>query len=369
MALAPSVLAPLPLPPKPNLSRRIEKLPVGVVLCIAPWNYPLLTAVNCIVPAVLAGNAVQIKHSSRTPLCGDAFERAFAAAGAPAGIVQALHVASGPVLDDVIAMPQVGFVSFTGSVSAGRKVYSTIAQGRFIDATLELGGKDGAYVARDADVAAAAAGVVDGAFYNAGQSCCAIERAYVHADVYDEFVAAAVELVNAYHLGDPTDAHTTMGPLALPSAPDFLRSQVEDALNKGARLLCGGVASSDAHGKGRFFLPTLLDECDHSMSLMVDESFGPVLGLMKVGSDEEAIELMNDSEFGLTAAVYTSDVERAERVARAVDAGTIFMNRCDYLDPYLAWTGAKDSGKGQSLSAHGFDSYTRLKSLNFKLEP
>lgn len=368
MALAPTALAPDRLEAKDNFERRIEKVPVGVVLCIAPWNYPLLTAINCIASAVLAGNSVQIKHSSRTPLCADAFERAFAAAGAPLGLVQALHV-SGPALDEVIALPEVGFVSFTGSVGVGRKVYSNVARQRFIDVTLELGGKDAAYVAADADVQAAAAGLVDGAFYNAGQSCCAIERVYVHEDVHEEFMAAALEEVRAYRLGDPMDEATTMGPLALPSAPSFLQAQVDDAISKGARLLCGGTPTMDAAGKGRFFAPTLLDGCDHTMEIMREESFGPVLGVQKVASDAEAAALMNDSDFGLTAVLFTSDVDRAERMASIVEAGTIFMNRCDYLDPLLVWTGVKDSGKGYSLSKYAFRSVTRLKSIHFKLDP
>ena len=367
MALAPKALAPELLPAKDNFVRTIEKDPVGVVLCIAPWNYPLLTTVNCVVPAVLAGNAVAIKHSPRTPLCADAFERAFLAAGAPEGLVTALHCGHGEV-EDVIAREAVGFVSFTGSVRGGREVYGAVAKHRFIDATLELGGKDPAYVAEDADVAAAAAGLVDGAMWNAGQSCCGIERVYVHESNYDEFLAAAKAEVDAFVLGDPAHAATSMGPLALPGAPAFLQGQVDDAVAKGATLLAGGAAGPDASGKGRFFAPSLLGGCDHAMSLMVDESFGPVLGVAKVACDDDAVALMNDSAYGLSACVFTKDHDRALALSKRVATGTFFQNRCDYLDPALPWTGVKNTGKGVSLSEHGFRGVTRLRNFHAKLD-
>ncbi|KAH8086089.1 aldehyde dehydrogenase [Aureococcus anophagefferens] len=304
-------LAPDVLPAKDNFVRTIEKDPVGVVLCIAPWNYPLLTTVNCVVPAVLAGNAVAIKHSPRTPLCADAFERAFLAAGAPEGLVTALHCGHGEV-EDVIAREAVGFVSFTGSVRGGREVYGAVAKHRFIDATLELGGKDPAYVAEDADVAAAAAGLVDGAMWNAGQSCCGIERVYVHESNYDEFLAAAKAEVDAFVLGDPAAAATSMGPLALPGAPAFLQGQV--------------------------------------------------------AGDDDAVELMNDSAYGLSACVFTKDHDRALALSKRVATGTFFQNRCDYLDPALPWTGVKNTGKGVSLSEHGFRGVTRLRNFHAKLD-
>jgi len=366
--LAPEALADEMLPEKDNFVRRIMKEPVGVVLCIAPWNYPLLTSVNCLIPAILAGNSVVIKHSPRTPLCAEAFVRAFIAAGAPADLVTSLNCANETV-SSVIDHPATGFVSFTGSVGGGHAIYQSVADKRFIDATLELGGKDPAYIAADADMSAAIGGVIDGGFFNAGQSCCGIERVYVHKSKYDEFLAGATDIVKGYKLGDPMDSATTLGPLAQPNNPSFIKSQVDDAVSKGARVLAGGSPCTDAAGNGRFFEPTLVADCDHSMGIMKEESFGPVLGVMAVDSDEQAIELMNDSDYGLSAVIYTSDQVRAERFAREVSTGTFFMNRCDYLDPLLPWTGVRNTGKGQSLSVHGFRGVTQLKSVHLKLDP
>lgn len=348
-----------------GIVRRIVREPVGVVLVVAPWNYPLLTAANTIIPAVLAGNAVIVKHSSRTPLCADAFSRAFAAAGVPEDLVTALHC-DHDVVEDVIANPEVGFVAFTGSVGGGHSIYQTVAQSRFIDTTLELGGKDPAYVASDANLDAAVSTLVDGAFFNAGQSCCGIERVYVARELYDDFVQGALELVKGYTIGDPVDMRTTLGPLAQSTAVPFLHDQVNDAVARGAKLLTGGKPTTDETGRGRFFQATLLADCDHSMNIMMEESFGPVLGVMPVDSDEEAVKLMNDSPYGLTAVVFTEDNDRAERFSRVLSTGTVFQNRCDYLDPELAWTGVRDTGKGVSLSVHGFRGVTKLKSLHFK---
>lgn len=378
MALAPEALAPEILPAKANFKRTIIKEPVGVVLCVAPWNFPLLTSVNCIVPAVLAGNGVIVKHSPRSPLCAEAFERAFLAAGAPPGLVSSLHCEHDSV-HAVMRQEEVGFVSFTGSVAGGRAVYSSLAQHRFVDATLELGGKDAAYIAEDADMEAAVETLVDGAFFNAGQSCCGIERVYVHESRYRQFLeGASAELERCFgvladgtsKLGDPMASTTAMGPMALPTAPGFLQGQVKDAVNKGAKILFGdGTPVTDASGKGRFFSPTLLAGCSHSMDVMVEESFGPVLGVMPVASDGEAIDRINDSKFGLTACVFTSNEDRAEKMGQNVSVGTFFMNRCDYLDPMLPWTGVKDTGKGISLSTHGFRGVTKLKGLHLKMDP
>lgn len=361
--IAPEALAPDVLPEKPGLARKITHEPLGVVLDIAAWNYPLLIAVNVVVPAVLAGNSVLLKHASRTPLCGAHFADAFARAGAPEDLVIAVN-ASHAVCEAILARPEVGYVSFTGSVRGGHEIYAAAAR-RFIDAGLELGGKDPAYVAPDADFDVTVANLVDGAFYNAGQSCCGIERIYVHRSLYERFVDAVVALVRQYKLGDPMDPATTQGPLASPSAPEFLRKQVEQAREKGARVLTGGAPTS-VDGKGRFFQPTVVADATHDMPLMVEESFGPVVGIAPVADDDEAIALMNDSPYGLTASIWTRDEERAARVGARVETGTFYMNRCDYLDPALAWTGVKNSGKSVSLSRWGFAHLTRRKSWHFR---
>ncbi len=259
-------------------------------------------------------------------------------------------------------------MSFTGSVRGGHEVYREAAK-RFIDVGLELGGKDPAYVAPDADLDHAIANIVDGAYYNAGQSCCGIERIYVHASIYDRFVEGALAEVRKYKLGDPLDTATTMGPMAQPGAPEKLEAQVEEARGNGARVLCGGKPVRDAAGKGRFFDPSLVIDASHAMhGLMVEESFGPVVGVQKVGDDDEAVRLMNDSPYGLTAAIWTRDQERAFRIGAQIETGTFFMNRCDYLDPMLPWTGVKDTGKGMSLSKYGFLPLTRRKSFHLRTQ-
>jgi acyl-CoA reductase-like NAD-dependent aldehyde dehydrogenase len=367
MSLAADALRDEPLPPLPGFDRFIRHEPVGVVLDISAWNYPLLITVNVLVPAVLAGNAVILKHANRTALCGDAFARAFERSGAPENLVTAID-ATHETCARIIARPEVGYVSFTGSVRGGHEVYREGAK-RFIDVGLELGGKDPAYVAPDADLDHAIANLVDGAFYNAGQSCCGIERIYVHASLYDRFVEGALAEVRKYQLGDPLDGATSMGPMAQPDAPAKLSAQVEEARAKGGRVLCGGKPVHDATGRGRFFDPSLVIDANHSMhGLMVEESFGPIVGVQKVADDDEAVRLMNDSPYGLTAAIWTRDQERAFRVGAQIETGTFFMNRCDYLDPLLPWTGVKDTGKGMSLSKYGFLPLTRRKSFHLRTQ-
>jgi acyl-CoA reductase-like NAD-dependent aldehyde dehydrogenase len=367
ISLAAEALRDEPLPAVPGFTRFIRHEPVGVVLAIGAWNYPLLISVNVVVPAVLAGNAVLVKQANRTALAGDAFQRAFAEAGAPEGLVTAID-ATHETSAKIIARPEVGFVSFTGSVRGGHEVYREGAK-RFIDVGLELGGKDPAYVAPDADIDHAIANIVDGAYYNAGQSCCGVERIYVHASLYDKFVEGALAEVRKYRLGDPFEATTSMGPMAQPEAPQKLEAQTEEARAKGGRVLTGGKAIRDMGGRGRFFDPCLIADANHSMNgLMVEESFGPIVGVQKVADDDEAIRLMNDSPYGLTAAIWTRDQERAFRVGSQIETGTFFMNRCDYLDPMLPWTGVKDTGKGASLSKYGFHSVTRLKSFHLRTQ-
>jgi acyl-CoA reductase-like NAD-dependent aldehyde dehydrogenase len=367
MSLAPDALRDEPLPRVPGFHRFIRHQPVGVVLDISAWNYPLLITVNVVVPAVLAGNAVIVKHANRTALCGEAFARAFERAGAPENLVTAID-ARHETCAQIIARPEIGYVSFTGSVRGGHEVYREGAR-RFIDVGLELGGKDPAYVAPDANLDHAIANLVDGAFYNAGQSCCGIERIYVHASLYDRFVEGALAEVRKYKLGDPLEGATTLGPMAQPDAPRKLAAQVEEARSKGGRVLCGGAPVHDAAGRGRFFDPCLVIDANHSMhGLMVEESFGPIVGVQKVADDDEAVRLMNDSPYGLTAAIWTGDQDRALRVGSQIETGTFYMNRCDYLDPLLPWTGVKDTGKGVSLSKYGFLPLTRRKSFHLRTQ-
>jgi acyl-CoA reductase-like NAD-dependent aldehyde dehydrogenase len=362
ISIAAATLAPDVLPAREGFHLRIEHVPLGVVLDVAAWNYPLLIPVNVVVPALLAGNAVLLKHSARTPLCGLHFERAFGALEPP-GLVTNL-VLTHDATARLIADERVAHVAFTGSVEGGREVYRQTAR-RFIDAGLELGGKDPAYVAEDADLDFAVANVVDGACYNAGQSCCAVERVYVHRRIHDAFLSGARRVLEDYRLGDPLDEATTLGPLANRSALDLLEGQVEDAVRRGARLLLGGKRVAGA--KANFFPPTLLAGVPNDAEAMQEESFGPLVPVLAVTDDAEALRHMQDTRYGLTASIWTADRGRAERFAAELEAGTIYQNRCDYLDPALPWTGFRDSGKGTTLSRYGFYALTRRKGLHFRL--
>ena len=364
MSIADAALSDVVLPPLTGFERRIVREPLGVVFDLPAWNYPLLTAVNCVVPAVLAGNAVLLKHSPRTPLCGEHFARAFAEAGGPAHLVQALDC-DHPSSERIVADDRIDHVVFTGSIFGGHRMVEAAAK-RFLHPCLELGGNDPAYVAADCDLAKTVESVVDGAIYNAGQSCCAVERVYVHKSVYGRFLEMAEPLVRAYVLGDPMSDKTTLGPIAQPGHVPELEALVQDARARGARVLAGGKRTS-TNGRGRFFEATLVADCNHTMKLFRQESFGPILPVMAVESDEEAIAKMNDSRLGLTASVWTRDRERAARFARVLEHGTVFMNRCDYLDPALPWSGWKDSGRGVGLSPLGFEALTRPKAVHFRL--
>jgi acyl-CoA reductase-like NAD-dependent aldehyde dehydrogenase len=362
--IAVEALADIDVGEKAGFTRFIRREPLGVVLTIAPWNYPYLTAVNSVVPALLAGNVVILRHSAQTPLCAERFAQAFTEVGLPSGVFQALHCSHAEV-ERMMSRPGIDHVAFTGSVAAGRAIQQAAAQ-RFISVGLELGGKDPAYVRADADLAHAIDGLVDGAFFNCGQSCCGIERIYVNADVYDAFVAGAVDLVKQYRLGNPLDAETTLGPLVRTSAADLVRAQTAEAVARGARALIDPkIFPADAPGTP-YLAPQVLVDVDHSMQVMTEESFGPVVGIMKVRDDDEAVALMNDSPYGLTAAVWTADEQAAVAIGTRVDTGTWFMNRCDYLDPALAWTGVKDSGRGCTLSRVGFEHLTRPKSFHLR---
>lgn len=363
IAIADAALAPIEVSGGDGIQRRIQKLPLGVVLDLPAWNYPLLTAVNVVMPAVLAGNAVIVKHSPRSPLCGKMFADAFVAAGADPRLVQALDCTHA-LSERMVADERVDHVVFTGSVFGGKRI-SQAAAGRFLQPGYELGGNDAAYVAEDADLARALDGLVDGAMYNAGQSCCAVERVYVHARHFDAFVEGALKLTRAYVLGDPAAENTSMGPIAQPGHVQELSALVQDAQRAGGKLLCGG-SPTQAQGKGRFFEPTLIVEPGSEARLLHEEQFGPILAVTKVASDEAALARMNDSRYGLTASVWTSSAERAARLAEELRVGTVFMNRCDFVDPLLPWSGVGLSGRGHSLSVLGFDQLTRPRSLHFK---
>ena len=364
LAIAPDALGDIAVEPKEGFTRYVRRVPVGVVFVIAPWNFPYLTAVNSIIPALAAGNPVMLKHSAQTPLCAERFAAAFAEAGLPAGVFQHLHLSHGAALQ-LIESDGIDFVAFTGSVPAGHAVQASAAK-RFIGVGLELGGKDPAYVRADVTVQHAVENVVDGAFFNSGQSCCGIERVYVHEAVYDAFVEGVVELVGGYSLGNPMDPDTTLGPLVRASAAEHVRSQIAEAKAAGARALIDpGNFPADAD-RSAYLAPQVLVDVDHGMGVMTEESFGPVVGIMKVVSDEQAITLMNDSAFGLTASVWTNDESAALAIGEQIATGTWFMNRCDYLDPALAWTGIKDSGHGCTLSRAGYEQLTRPMSFHLR---
>jgi acyl-CoA reductase-like NAD-dependent aldehyde dehydrogenase len=363
--IAPHALADIDVGQKPGFRRFIRREPLGTVLVIAPWNYPYLTAVNAVVPALMAGNAVVLKHSHQTPLCAERLQAAAEEAGLPGGLLQALHL-SHEATTRLIKELGVDHVAFTGSVPAGAAV-ERAAAGRFIGVGLELGGKDPAYVRADADLDHAVENLVDGAFFNSGQSCCGIERIYVHASLYDRFVDGTVELTRRYVLGDPTQADTTLGPMVRTAAADFVRSQVADARRQGAQAVIDEREFPESRSGTPYLAPQILVDVDHTMRVMREETFGPAVGIMKVASDEEAIRLMNDSDFGLTAAIWTQDAEAAEAFGNQLETGTVFMNRCDYLDPALPWTGVKQSGRGVTLSSLGYDHLTRPKSFHLRL--
>jgi len=363
VALAEEALKSYYSPEKPGFRRYIAREPLGVVLVVAPWNYPYLTSVNTIVPGLLAGNAVILKHAAQTLLVGERIAEAFKRAGLLKGLFANL-VMSHEQTEKLIGSGRIDHIAFTGSVGGGRAIERGVA-GTFASTGLELGGKDPAYVRADAKLDHAIENLVDGSFFNSGQSCCGVERIYVDASVFDDFIDGFADLTRKYVVGNPLDQTTTLGPMVRGSAADTVRAQIEEARRKGAKALINMKVEGDSPGSP-YLAPEVLIGVNHQMDVMREESFGPVVGIMQVRDDDEAVALMNDSPYGLTASIWTRDIERAAELGSRIETGTIYMNRCDYLDPQLAWTGVKDTGRGVSLSKYGFDTLTQPKSFHLR---
>ncbi|PQV55538.1 acyl-CoA reductase-like NAD-dependent aldehyde dehydrogenase [Defluviimonas denitrificans] len=361
--IAADALAPMVVENSNLFERRIEREPFGVVFIVAPWNYPYMTAINTLVPALIAGNTVILKHATQTLLVGERLAEAFHAAGVPEDVFQNV-VLDHSVTEDLIGQRAFGFVNFTGSVGGGQAM-ERAAAGTFTPVGLELGGKDPGYVMEDADLDAAVDSLMDGAMFNAGQCCCGIERIYVHESLYDAFVEKAVAWVKTLKLGNPFDAATTIGPMANKRFAETVRSQIADAITDGATALIDPALFPEDDG-GAYLAPQILVNVNHEMRVMREESFGPVVGIMPVKDDAHAVAMMNDCDYGLTASLWTADSERAARIGRQIETGTVFQNRCDYLDPALCWTGCKDTGRGAGLSVLGYQSVTRPKSYHLK---
>jgi len=344
-----------------KMDERITHEPLGVVANISAWNYPYFVGSNVFVPALVAGNAVLYKPSEFATLTGLSIAEMLHESGVPRDVFV-------PVIGDgatgaALTRQPVDGIFFTGSYATGKRIAASAGQ-RMIKVQLELGGKDPVYVREDVDVKAAAAGVADGAFYNTGQSCCAVERIYVHESIHDAFVAAFVAEVKGYKMGDPMDESTYVGAITRKPQLAVLKDQVKDAKKKGAKLLLGGNVV--ARGKGNWFEPTVFDDVDHSMALMKDESFGPIIGIQAVADDEAAIDLMNDTEYGLTASVYTTDAKRARKIMARLNAGSVYWNCCDRVSPRLPWSGVGHSGIGLTLSTYGIQTFTRPKAWHLR---
>lgn len=340
-----------------GVKRYVKREPLGPVLVIAPWNYPYLTAVNTIVPALLAGNVVVLKHAMQTIHVGKNFATCFEEAGAPEGVFQNI-ILTHTQTTDLVKSGVFEHINFTGSVRGGKTIEQSSA-GTFASLGLELGGKDPAYVMSDADIDSTAKSLAEGAYFNTGQCCCGIERIYVHHSCHSKFLDAFVEEARRYAPGLPTDKKVLMGPMANASLAAGVQQQIQEALSDGAQSLINGNAIKELP----YLYPEVLTKVDHSMNFMKDENFGPVVGIMPVLDDNEAIKAMNDSPYGLTASIWTKDTEHAERLSDSLDFGTVFANKCDFVDPFLAWTGVKDTGRGATLSQVGFELLTRPKSV------
>ncbi|RYE29826.1 MAG: aldehyde dehydrogenase family protein [Hyphomicrobiales bacterium] len=362
-SIAGEALAPLVIEDSAAFKRFIAREPHGVVFVIAPWNYPYMTAINSVAPALIAGNAVILKHASQTLLTGERLARAFHEAGVPEEVFANVFL-DHETSSRLIAEKQFDFINFTGSVAGGQAI-ERAAAGTFTGIGLELGGKDPGYVMEDADLDKAVDTLMDGATFNSGQCCCGIERIYVHESLYDAFVEKSVAWVSNYRLGNPLDPETSLGPMAHKRFAHVVREQIAEATAKGARALVDPKLFPQDDG-GAYLAPQILVDVDHSMAIMREETFGPAVGIMKVRDDAEALALMNDSRYGLTVSLWTGDAERAARLGEQLETGTVFMNRADYLDPALCWTGVKETGRGGSLSVIGFHNLTRPKSYHLK---
>ncbi|KRE06777.1 aldehyde dehydrogenase [Bosea sp. Root670] len=362
-SIANEALAPLVIEDNAAFKRFIAREPHGVVFVIAPWNYPYMTAINSVAPALIAGNAVILKHASQTLLTGERLARAFHEAGVPEDVFANVFL-DHEISSRLIADGQFDFINFTGSVAGGQAI-ERAAAGTFTGIGLELGGKDPGYVMEDADLDKAVDTLMDGATFNSGQCCCGIERIYVHESLYDAFIEKSVGWVSNYRLGNPLDPETSLGPMAHKRFAQVVREQIAEATAKGARALVDPKLFPQDDG-GAYLAPQVLVDVDHSMTIMREETFGPAVGIMKVRSDAEAVALMNDSKYGLTVSLWTGDAERAARLGAELETGTVFMNRADYLDPALCWTGVKETGRGGSLSVIGFHNLTRPKSYHLK---
>jgi acyl-CoA reductase-like NAD-dependent aldehyde dehydrogenase len=346
-------------------SQKLEEIisyePLGVVANISAWNYPYFVGSNVFIPALLTGNSVLYKPSEFATLTGLAITERLHQAGVPKDVFIAL-IGDGRIGAELLQQPING-VFFTGSYVTGKKIAETVA-GRMIKIQLELGGKDPAYVCDDANAEAAAESLADGAFYNAGQSCCSVERIYVHEKVHDQFVESFLKTTQSFVIGDPMDDKTYLGPLTREPQLHVLESQVKDALSKGAKLLIGGKRISGR--SGHYFEPTVLTHVDHRMDIMREESFGPVIGIQKVKSDEEALALMNDTTYGLTAGVYTPDESRARKLLSQVNSGSVYWNCCDRVSPRLPWSGRGHSGIGSTLSTLGILTFLQPKAWHLR---
>ncbi|MCB9185757.1 MAG: aldehyde dehydrogenase family protein [Flavobacteriales bacterium] len=334
--------------------------PLGVIANISAWNYPILVGVNVFVPALIGGNAVLYKPSEFSTLTGLNIGEMMWQAGVPKDVFQVI-VGAKEAGQALLDLPMDGYF-FTGSYNTGKYIAEQVA-GKLVPIGLELGGKDPMYVSDDVDVKSVAASGVEGAFYNNGQSCCAVERIYVHENIYDDYVAAFIEEAKTMKIGGPDEEGTFIGPLTRPQQMDVLEDQVADATSKGAKLLLGGKRAERA---GYYFEPTVLVDVDHTMKVMMDESFGPIIGIQKVKDDAEAIQLMLDTPYGLASSVFTNDKERAERIMQEMNSGTVYWNCCDRVSPTSPWSGRGHSGLGSTLSHAGIRAFVQPKAYHLR---